>query len=100
MLTEEQKRKKQLSLLGGVAEILGGWFGFLGIGWLIVGLAESNRQQVTNGILYMFLWWVVIGMLGGFSVITAGLGAACLGPIWLIVPLVSGNSVMKTYKEM
>ena len=82
-------------LLVGIVEIVVGWFGFLGVGHILAGIVEERHGRVINGFLFMVCWWIVIGVLAAITAVSAGLGIICTGPVWLIVPLISGISLMK-----
>ena len=76
-----------------IIEILAGYFGFLGIGYLYVG-------RTTSGLLRLFGWWVLIigGIFGSVIISALGDGGSllaviallCLIPIVLAAPVVSG----------
>ena len=65
-----------------VLEAVGGWFGFLGVGYLL-------RGQIGTGLALMVLWWIVLGVLVFGGLFTLGASLACLGPIWFVVPVLS-----------
>jgi hypothetical protein len=65
-----------------VLEALGGWLGFLGIGYLL-------RGQIGTGIGLMLIWWLVLGAMFFGGVLSLGAGLACAGPVWFVVPVLS-----------
>lgn len=66
-----------------IIEILAGFFGFLGIGYLYAG-------NTSGGILRLIGWWVVIAIGTVMSFVTLGLGFLCMGPLMLAGPIISG----------
>lgn len=73
-----------------VIEILAGYFGFLGIGYLYAG-------RTAAGLLRLFGWWafltlVILSPLGLLFLddFSAVLCLLCLIPIMLAVPVISG----------
>lgn len=69
-----------------LAEIFGGWFGFLGIGHFIMGNSGL-------GIALLLGWWVAIAVMLGIALGTLGGGLLCVIPLWFLVPVVSGFSI-------
>lgn len=69
-----------------IAEIFGGWFGFLGIGHFIMG-------NWGLGLALLIGWWVAIIITLGVLLGTFGASFICAAPIWFVVPIVSGFSI-------
>jgi hypothetical protein len=65
-----------------MAELFGGWFGFLGVGHLLMG-------DVATGIVLMLGWWFAILVFIGAAIGTLGTALFCIVPIWFIIPIVS-----------
>lgn len=65
-----------------VIEALCGWLGFLGVGHLL-------RGQIGTGLGLLVLWWLVLGAMLFFGLLSLGHGLACAGPVWFIVPVLS-----------
>ncbi len=64
-------------------EILVGICGFLGVGYLSVGL-------IADGIIRMIIWWIILLTASILVIFTLGLGAIVIIPLLLIGPLISG----------
>lgn len=105
-----------------VIEIVAGYFGFLGIGYLYAG-------RTAAGLLRLFGWWAFIGVavlliaIGPFAPLLAigtldteaeletglatllgapllmSIGLCCLAPIMLAVPVVSGLMLRNSLKQ-
>jgi hypothetical protein len=65
-----------------VLEVICGWLGFLGVGYLV-------RGYIGTGLGLMVLWWLVIGSSVFVGIITLGANAACFGPALFVVPIIS-----------
>ena len=65
-----------------VLEALCGWVGFLGVGHLL-------RGHIGSGLGLMLLWWLVLGGMFFFGILSLGAGLACAGPVWFVVPILS-----------
>lgn len=94
-----KKMDESTMLLVVIAETLGGWFGFLGIGYLIAGVTEKKGSLVTTGFTLMVCWWLAVAVMAAATTVTAGCGAPLWLVVQLVVPLVSGSYLMKKCKE-
>jgi hypothetical protein len=56
-----------------------GWFGFLGIGYLV-------QRRYALGLAMLIGWWVLFWMLLGIGVVSFGLGHLLMLCVWLVVP--------------
>lgn len=66
-----------------VLEAIFGWFGILGVGQAYVG-------RLALGIGLFLGWLLVLGVLVALSVVTFGIVACLMVPVWVAVPVVSG----------
>lgn len=76
-----------------IIEIVAGYFGFLGIGYLYVG-------RTGAGLLRLFGWWalitvailgsVALSLFGDSGSILAVIALLCLIPVLLVTPVASG----------
>lgn len=85
--TEGQKRARQAA----VAELLG-WFGFLGVGWLL-----AHRTGV--GIALLIGWWVVMAAMAVLTLFTVGISLCIWGPLHITVPIVSALLLYNTSRK-
>lgn len=76
-----------------VLEILPGFFGFLGIGYMYAGYTKE-------GIIRLIGWWVILGIGAFISALTAGIGFLCLLPIAIAGPIISGVLLKKRMNQM
>jgi hypothetical protein len=73
-------------LLAAALEAFAGWFGFLGIGNIILG--DRN-----GGLSKMAIWWVALLVMATLTLCSQGLALLIVGPIWFVVPIISGASL-------
>lgn len=66
-----------------VIEILAGFFGFMGIGYLYAG-------YTLGGLVRLLGWFFCLFMAAIMTLITLGFGLICFFPLVLIAPVVSG----------
>jgi len=67
-------------------ELIGGYFGLLGFGWMYGG-------DLLRGILILFGYMILLGV-GGFLVgITFGLLGLIFVPLYIVVPIISAYKV-------
>jgi hypothetical protein len=72
--------------IAAILELVGGYFGFLGLGWMFGG-------DLLRGILILFGYMIALGV-GSFLVwITFGLLGLILVPLYIIVPIISAFKV-------
>lgn len=74
-----------------IIEIVAGFFGFLGIGWIYAG-------RTGQGIGLLLGWWALIAIGVIFAVVTFGFGGLCfcLAPV---VPVLSGLWLKSTFSK-
>jgi hypothetical protein len=80
-----------------ILEILLGFFGFLGVGWMYSGSTGTGLA-----LLFGFLAWLII-ICCPVAVLTGGIGLCCVLPINIVVPILSGislNSYTKQHPEL
>ena len=65
-----------------MAEAVAGWFGFLGVGHLMMGDSKT-------GMTMMIGWWIAIVVMLGAALGTLGSGLICIVPVWFVVPIIS-----------
>lgn len=85
-----------------IIEILAGYFGFLGIGYLYAG-------RTAGGLLRLFGWWALIAAaVFGIVIISAFMdggellamvGLLCLIPVMLAAPVVSGLMLKHSMRQ-
>lgn len=85
-----------------IIEILAGYFGFLGIGYLYAG-------RTAGGLLRLFGWWALIfvGIFGSVMMsafsdsgsVLAIVALLCLIPIILATPVVSGLMLKRSMRQ-
>jgi TM2 domain-containing membrane protein YozV len=75
-----------------VIELVGTFFGFMGLGWLYAG--HTNR-----GIIALLVWLVVVAIAAVVSVLTGGLFACVWGPVQVIAAVVSGLQVKQAVEK-
>lgn len=66
-----------------IIEILAGFFGFMGIGYLYAG-------YTLGGLLRLFGWFFCIFVAVLMMLVTLGIGLICIFPLMLIAPVISG----------
>ncbi|MEM7344110.1 MAG: hypothetical protein AAF485_07695 [Chloroflexota bacterium] len=69
-------------MISAILELIGGYFGILGIGWMVAG-------DVLRGIIFLVCYAIFLSILGFLTFITAGLFACIAGPIYIAVPIAS-----------
>jgi hypothetical protein len=69
-----------------IAEVVAGWFGFLGVGHLIIG-------NVALGLLLLIGWWAAIIVFIGVGLGTLGVALICILPVWFVVPIISALTI-------
>ena len=70
-----------------VLEALCGWFGFLGVGYLL-------RGHLITGIVLMLIWWATLAFFALLALFTLGFGATCLIPMWFVIPVLSALALL------
>lgn len=101
-MSETKKHEKmtdQTRLLAVVVEVLGGWCGFLGLGYLLTGVIEGRDDKVTTGFILLPSWWAALLILGVLLAASGGCAAICVVPVWMAVPLITGNSLRLLNKD-
>lgn len=66
-----------------IIEILAGFFGFMGIGYLYAG-------YTLGGLLRLFGWFFCMFVAVFLMLVTLGIGLICIFPLMLIAPVISG----------
>jgi hypothetical protein len=68
--------------LTALIELIGGYFGLLGLGWMVAG-------DVLRGLLILVGYWLVLSIAGFLTMVTFGLAGFVLAPLYLIAPIIS-----------
>ncbi len=82
--------------LAAILEAIGGFFGFMGLGWLYAG-------QVGKGLTFLIGYWVYLIVAGLLSTITMGFGLCIFLPIsigLLIYSVTSLNTFARYHTEL
>ena len=75
----QQNNNKTLAI---ILEIVGGLFGIFGIGWLVAGKSKVGIPLLIGSVVWFLIEIVAL-------IFTLGIGIVCVGPIDLIVLIVS-----------
>lgn len=82
------KHNSPIPTIAVIAELIGGYFLFLGIGWLIAG-------DILMGILLLVGYWIFAAIVG--FIVTLSLG--CLWPVafglYIAIPIISAVRVYR-----
>lgn len=65
-----------------IVEVIGGLFGFYGIGWLVGGYAVTGALMLVGSLLLAAVWLIV-------TIATVGVGLFCIIPIDLAIVVAS-----------
>lgn len=79
----DKSSKKPVAI---IAEVVAGWFGFLGVGHFIIG---NNAL----GLLLLIGWWAAIIVFIGVGLGTLGGALICILPVWFVVPIISALTI-------
>jgi hypothetical protein len=75
-----------------IIEVIGGLFGFYGIGWLVGGYAATGILLLVGSLLLAGLWALV-------AIATVGVGLFCIVPIDLVILLGSALTLNSRLKR-
>jgi len=64
-------------------EMIFGFFGLLGVGHIYA-------DCIVLGIVLMVVWWLYVAIAVVISSITFGIAACIFGPLYIVVPVISG----------
>jgi len=70
-------------VVAAIVEIIGGYLGFLGLGWIIAG-------DLIRGIIIFVSYWIFLSVAGFLTFFTFGILGFIFGPLYLVIPPISG----------
>jgi hypothetical protein len=79
-------------MIAAVIELIGGYFGLLGLGWIYGG-------DLMRGILILIGYWILLGIGGALTTFTLGLLALIFVPLFIVTPIISAIKVYQFVNE-
>jgi hypothetical protein len=80
------------SMVAAIIELIGGYFGLLGLGWVYGG-------DLGRGLLILIGYFILLGIGGTLTTLSFGLLGLIFVPLYIVAPIISAIKVYQFVNE-